>query len=90
MLRLIVKDFGDLQTDQYLRDLEESLQLLANNPDLGRSCDNLRKGYQRHEYQSHIIFYRPASIYVKPAACARLRVGSITIHDIWQPCALLH
>ncbi len=53
-----IKDFGELQTDKYLDGLEETLQLLADNPSLGRSCDYLRKGYQRHEYQSHIIFYR--------------------------------
>ena len=51
-------DFGELQTDKYLSGLEETLELLAENPELGRACDNLHKGYRRHEYQSHIIFYR--------------------------------
>ena len=51
-------DFGELQTDKYLSGLEETLQLLADNPGLGRPCDYLRKSCQRHAYQSHIIFYR--------------------------------
>ena len=50
--------FGTQQTDKYLEGLEYSLQLLADSPDLGRSCDYLRKNYHRHEYKSHIIFYK--------------------------------
>ena len=33
--------------------LKKSLQLLADNPDIGRSCDDVRKSYQHHEYKSH-------------------------------------
>ncbi len=53
-----ISDFGETQTDKYLSGLEQCLQLLADNPDLGRTCNELRQGYQRHEYESHIIFYR--------------------------------
>lgn len=53
-----IADFGENQTDKYLNGLERCLQLLADNPKLGRTCDELREGYQRHEYESHIIFYR--------------------------------
>ncbi len=53
-----ISDFGEQQTDKYLYGLEQCLQLLADNPNLGRTCDELRQGYQRHEYESHIIFYR--------------------------------
>jgi len=34
------------------------MQLLADMPDMGRKCDEIRKGYQRHEYERHIIFYQ--------------------------------
>jgi toxin ParE1/3/4 len=27
-------------------------------PDMGRKCGEIRKGYQRHEYARHIIFYK--------------------------------
>lgn len=53
-----IADFGEHQTDKYLSGLEQCLQLLAENPNLGRTCDELRQGYRRHEYGSHIIFYR--------------------------------
>lgn len=50
--------FGPIQADKYSNGLHNCLQLLANNPNLGRSCGEIKAGYQRHEYQSHIIFYR--------------------------------
>ncbi len=53
-----IADFEEQQTDKYLAGLEKCLQLLADSPDMGRACDELREGYQRHEYESHIVFYR--------------------------------
>jgi len=53
-----VQDWGISQADKYDAGLMHSLQLLADNPDLGRKCDEVRKGYHRHEYERHIIFYR--------------------------------
>ncbi len=52
------KKRGIAQADKYDAGLEQSLQLLADNPDLGRKCDDIRKKYHRHEYGRHIIFYR--------------------------------
>lgn len=52
------KEWGVAQADKYDSGLEKSLQLLAVNPDLGRKCDGIRDGYQRHEHGHHIIFYR--------------------------------
>lgn len=49
---------GIAQADKYDAGLENSLKLLADNPDLGRNCDEIREKYQRHEYGRHIIFYR--------------------------------
>jgi toxin ParE1/3/4 len=34
------------------------LDLLADNPDMGRKCEEIREGYHRHEYERHFIFYR--------------------------------
>ncbi|MDM3871579.1 type II toxin-antitoxin system RelE/ParE family toxin [Porticoccus sp. W117] len=50
--------WGVSQAEKYDKGLENTLQLLADNPDMGRKCDDLRKGYHRHEYGRHIIFYR--------------------------------
>ncbi|MGS2724581.1 type II toxin-antitoxin system RelE/ParE family toxin [Porticoccus sp. GXU_MW_L64] len=49
---------GEHQADKYIGGLEHSLQLLADMPDMGRKCDHINKGYRRHEYGAHIIFYR--------------------------------
>ena len=52
------REWGMAQADKYEEGLEKSLQLLADNPGLGRKCDYIKEGYQRHEYERHIIFYR--------------------------------
>ncbi|MEE8057984.1 MAG: type II toxin-antitoxin system RelE/ParE family toxin [Pseudomonadales bacterium] len=56
-----ISDFGERQTDKYLNGLEESLQLLADKPKLGRvlTHGNLtKKEYHCHRYVSHVIYYR--------------------------------
>ena len=52
------KEWGLAQADKYDEGLEDTLQLLADSPDMGRGCNGIRKGYHRHEYGRHIIFYR--------------------------------
>ena len=52
------KQWGMAQADKYNAGLEDSLNLLTDNPELGRECDYIKKGYRRHEYERHIIFYR--------------------------------
>ncbi len=49
---------GERQAQIYTDGLKSTLQLLADMPGMGRKCDDLRKGYQRHEYERHIIFYK--------------------------------
>lgn len=50
--------FGIDQSNQYLKKLDNSFQILANNPKLGISCDNIRFGYRKYVEGKHIIFYR--------------------------------
>jgi len=52
------KRWGMVQADKYNDGLENSINLIADNPDLGRQCDYIKKGYHRHEYERHVIFYR--------------------------------
>ena len=52
------RSFGLDQALKYKAGLEHCLQLIAENPDLGRKCDDISEGYQRHEYERHIVFYR--------------------------------
>jgi toxin ParE1/3/4 len=41
-----------------LGQLEDSFQLLAQNPSIGRSCDAIQAGLRRFEVGKHVIFYR--------------------------------
>lgn len=53
-----LREWGERQADKYIDGLEGCLQLLADSPGLGRKCDDIKAGYQRFEYERHIIFYR--------------------------------
>jgi toxin ParE1/3/4 len=50
--------WGRDQTIRYLNGLEACCQQLAENPALGRPCDNVRPGLRRFEHGRHVIFYR--------------------------------
>lgn len=56
--RFTKKEFGKEQAIQYLEGLRDSFDLLANNPNIGRSRDEFKKGLLSLPFQSHIIFYR--------------------------------
>ncbi len=49
--------FGVIQARDYLDNLINTLQILSNNPKLGRAADELSNGLRRYEYKSHTIFY---------------------------------
>ena len=50
--------WGKEQRNVYLKQFDESLWLLAENPDIGKSCDEIRQGYRKFPQGSHVIFYR--------------------------------
>jgi toxin ParE1/3/4 len=53
-----LRTWGKAQTVRYLRDLEDFCQTLADNPALGRACDDIRPGLRRLEHGKHVVFYR--------------------------------
>ena len=53
--------WGWRQSDRYLDQLEESFQILAQHPSIGRSCDSIQAGLRRFEVGKHVVFYRPES-----------------------------
>ena len=53
-----LRTWGEDQTIRYLADLESCCRLLADNPALGRSCDDVRPGLRRMERGRHVVFYR--------------------------------
>ena len=50
--------WGNEQAVRYLDGLEACCQMLADNPALGRACDDIFPGLRRIEYGSHVVFYR--------------------------------
>jgi toxin ParE1/3/4 len=50
--------WGWQQTDCYLGQLEDSFQLLEQNPRMGRACDAVSSGLRRHELGKHVVFYQ--------------------------------
>jgi toxin ParE1/3/4 len=52
------RTWGEDQTVRYLEDLEACCQMLADNPTLGRTCDDVRPGMRRLEHGRHVVFYR--------------------------------
>lgn len=50
--------WGIEQVTRYLESLERGFERIAANPEIGRKCDRLRKGYRRMEHEKHVVFYR--------------------------------
>ena len=50
--------WGANQAIHYLESLERCFDLVGANPEIGRNCDRLRKGYCRIEHEKHVVFYR--------------------------------
>jgi len=55
------RTWGDIQASRYINELETCCQTLADNPELGRACDHVRRGLRRMESGKHVIFYRRES-----------------------------
>jgi toxin ParE1/3/4 len=53
-----LENWNEAQADRYLIGLHRLLERLAANPRLGISCEDIRAGYFRRRYRSHMIFFR--------------------------------
>jgi toxin ParE1/3/4 len=49
---------GKAQAARYIRELEVCCQALADNPALGRRCDDVRPGLRRLEQGKHVVLSR--------------------------------
>ena len=50
-------EWGRAQADRYVADIEARIRDVAENPKIGQSCDQIRRGYFRIASGSHFIFY---------------------------------
>ena len=55
-----ILNFGLKQAQNYLNGLHARFANLADHPALGSSADQLAPALRRYEYQSHVVFYKPA------------------------------
>ena len=53
-----LRTWGEDQAIRYVDDLETCCQMLADNPELGRACEDVRPGLRRMERGEHVVFYR--------------------------------
>lgn len=53
--------WSDDQAERYTRDLQRAIELVADNPLIGRPCDEVRAGYRKHAIGSHTLYYRVAA-----------------------------
>jgi toxin ParE1/3/4 len=50
--------WGKERAIRYIDALEACCRQLADNPHLGRTCDQIRSGLRRMEHGRHVVFYR--------------------------------
>ena len=50
--------YGQDQAETYSSILYSSFDFIAKNPNIGRDCSHIRKGYRRFEVEKHSVFYK--------------------------------
>ncbi|MDH5764242.1 MAG: type II toxin-antitoxin system RelE/ParE family toxin [Nitrospinota bacterium] len=56
-----LENWGEDQADQYILDMNDGFESLADHPRKGPSCDDIREGYRKYNIGRHIVFYRTIS-----------------------------
>lgn len=51
------RTWGVTQRRAYLKGLDTSFRLLADNPTAGTTCDYIVAGLKKHPHKQHIVFY---------------------------------
>ena len=52
------KQWGETQQQRYLSQPDSAFHDLADKPEIGRSCEGIRKGFYKCGVGKHLIFYR--------------------------------
>lgn len=53
-----VANWDRRQAEIYIRQLQSTIEAIAQNPRLGRPCDEVRVDYRKYPVGSHVLFYR--------------------------------
>lgn len=49
--------WGGERAETYLREIGAAVERLAERPDRGHSCDEIRESHRRYAIGSHLVFY---------------------------------
>ncbi len=60
-----VKQWNVDQAETYLLALNSTMQLLTEQPELGRRIDDIREGYLKFLAGSHLLIYRVKTDYIE-------------------------
>ena len=53
-----LENWGGLQSNKYIMELNETINLLCNNPDIGVECKDIMTESYRFPSKSHVIYYQ--------------------------------
>ncbi|MEE2000784.1 type II toxin-antitoxin system RelE/ParE family toxin [Alkalimonas sp. MEB108] len=73
--------WGKDQRNIYLKQFDDSFWLLAENPDIGKSCDEILPGYRKFPQGSHLIFYKQTGS--QQIRIIRILHKSMDVHPIF-------
>ena len=52
-----LQTWGEAQALRYAHGIEDCMQLLADNPELGQEAEEIRPGLRRMQHAKHVILY---------------------------------
>lgn len=59
--RYTSRKWGKTQRNIYLKQIDDCFTQLAENPELGVTCDYIKKDYRKFPQGSHLVFYKLSS-----------------------------
>jgi len=71
------------QAETYIREIQRVCSMLAEDPRLGRPCEDIRAGYRKFRAGSHFVFTEPSK--AGSMSCAFYTNGWIS-SSISEPC----
>ncbi|MFA0037635.1 type II toxin-antitoxin system RelE/ParE family toxin [Vibrio sp. 10N.261.52.A1] len=74
--------WGRKQRNVYIRQFDATFRRLAENPTLGKTCDEIRLGYRKSPQTSHVIFYQQMNN--QPLLVVRILHKSMDVSSIFS------
>jgi len=84
--RYSLEQWGELQADKYLDELDTGIRKLGNNPEIGMKRDYVRDGYRVLFVGSHAVYY---TVTPDTFISSESYTGAWIRTGIWNSCILL-